>query len=271
MPGSSARILAKAATAPADEIVIDLEDAVAVAAKDDARATVAELLQGDTLAHRQLAVRVNGLDTPWCHRDVVALAGTVECLVVPKVESARDVEWVARLLDMLGAATRLQALVETAAGLTHATEIATASDRVEAVILGYADLRASLGRPANPTEAPQRWSYAQETVLAAARTAGVQAIDGPYLRIDDPDGLAAWTAHTRALGFDGKWAIHPNQVAVLDAAFSPTEAELADARAVLASLDAAADGAVQLGGAMLDEAVRKQAEQVLARGEAAAR
>lgn len=270
MPGSNPRILAKAASAPADEIVIDLEDAVAVADKDAARDAVSALLQGGSLAHRQIAVRVNGLDTPWCHRDVVAVAGSVESLVVPKVESAGDVEWVSRLLDMLGVPTRVQALVETAAGLTHTAEIA-GSERVDSLILGYADLRASLGRPPDAAELPARWLYAQETVLAAARTAGLQAIDGPFLRLDDPDGLAAWTAHVRSLGYDGKWAIHPGQVATLDAAFTPTPTEVEQARAVLAALSGEAPGALRFDGAMVDEAVRKQAEQVVARAEASPR
>lgn len=271
VPGSAPRMLAKAASVGADEIVIDLEDAVAAAAKDEAREAVATLLRTGDLAHRQVAVRVNGLDTPWCHRDLVAVAEVVATVVVPKVESARDVDWVCRLLDMLGVPTGLQALVETAAGLARATEIATAAPRIESLILGYADLRASLGRPAYPSEGAGAWQYAQETVLVAARAGGVQAIDGPFLRLDDQEGLRSWSAHVRALGFDGKWAVHPDQVEVLDTTFAPTSAELEQARAVLAALDGTGPGAVRVEGEMVDEAIRKQAVRVLARAQAAAR
>ncbi|MGA2929174.1 MAG: aldolase/citrate lyase family protein [Solirubrobacteraceae bacterium] len=177
VPGSSPRMLAKAGALPADEIVIDLEDAVAAAAKDSARAAVVDALADGQLAGRTVAVRINGLDTPWCHRDIVALAdgpaaAAVTTLVIPKVQAPEDVCWVARLLDMIGSGARqigLQALIETATGLRRAGGIAQACARLEALILGYADLRASLGRPANAGEAPASWSFAQDTLLVAAR------------------------------------------------------------------------------------------------------
>ena len=141
-------------------------------------------------------------------------AGAVTSLVLPKVQAPEDVASVGRLLDAIGtgaAAIRMQALIETAAGLRRAGDIGQAGPRLEALILGYADLRASLGRPADDREPPDRWSFAQEAVLVAARAAGLQAIDGPHLRVDDPGGLRAWAAHVRALGYDGKWAIHPSR------------------------------------------------------------
>ncbi len=281
VPGSSPPMLAKARGLPADEVVIDLEDAVAASAKDEARAAVVSALAGGQLDGRTVAVRVNGLDTPWCQQDIVALAdgpaaGAVTTLVVPKVQAPEDIVWVARLLDMIGAgarAIRLQALIETAAGLSQAGDIGQASPRLEALILGYADLRASLGRPASPEEPPDRWSFAQEAVLVAARAAGLQAIDGPHLRVDDAAGLSEWAAHTRALGYDGKWAIHPSQLDALNATFSPTPEEIERARSVISALEMAeADagrGAVMLEGEMIDEALRKQALGVVARARAA--
>ena len=181
VPGSSRRMLAKAAGLPADEVVIDLEDAVAASAKDEARAAVVSALAEGQMDGRTVAVRVNGLETPWCHRDIVALAdgpaaGAVTSLVVPKVQAPEDIVWVARLLDAIGTgekAIRLQALIETAAGLRRAGDIGQAGPRLEALILGYADLRASLGRPADDQEPPDRWSFAQETVLVAARAGRV--------------------------------------------------------------------------------------------------
>ena len=136
------------------------------------------------------------------------------------------------------------------------------------MILGYADLAASLGR-ANPEQAAERWLYAQEGVLVAARAAGIDAIDGPYLAIADEQGLRGWAEHVRDLGYDGKWAIHPSQLPVINDTFTPGDAELERARAILAVLAEAesegARGAVELDGEMIDEASRKQAEQVVAR------
>ena len=274
-------MLAKAAGLPADEVVIDLEDAVAASAKDKARAAVVSVLAAGQLDGRAVAVRVNGVDTPWCHRDIVALAdgpaaGAVASLVVPKVQTPEDIEWVARLLDAIGTgarAIRLQALIETAAGLRRAGDIGQAGPRLEALILGYADLRASLGRPADDQEPPDRWSFAQEAVLVAARAAGLQAIDGPHLRVADAAGLQAWAAHARTLGYDGKWAIHPGQLDTLNATFSPTPEEVERARGIVAALQQAeADagrGAVMFDGEMIDEALRKQALGVVARARAA--
>ena len=218
---------------------------------------------------------MNPLGGPWGEWDVVELverAGPrVDSLVIPKVESADDVLAVERLLDGLGepaAAIRLQALVETAAGLLRAGEIGAASPRLASLIIGYADLGASLGR--TPSDAPERWLYAQETVLVAARAAALQAIDGPYLEIRDDDGLRRRAEHVRALGYDGKWAVHPGQLAIINAAFTPAPDELARAEAVLAALAGAEGrGAVELDGAMIDEASRKLAQDVVARGRAA--
>ena len=276
-------MLAKACGLSADEIVIDLEDAVAAPAKDNARAAVVSFLASGQLDGRTVAVRVNGLDTPWCERDIVALAdgpaaGAVTTLIVPKVQAPEDIAWVARLLDMIGdgaRSIRLQALIETAAGLRRAGEIGQGAPRLEALILGYADLRASLGRPADVEEAPERWSFAQEVVLVAARAAGLQAIDGPHLRVDDTAGLSVWAAHARALGYDGKWAIHPSQLDTINATFSPTHEEVERALGIVAALEQAESegdggrGAVMLGGEMIDEALRKQALQVVARARAA--
>ena len=161
---------------------------------------------------------------------------------------------------------RLLALIETAAGLAAAAEIARASERLDGLILGYADLAASLGRTGGA--APEDWRYAQETVLVAARAAGIQAIDGPHLGIRDDDEFRASVRHARTLGFDGKWAIHPAQLDALREAFTPTDDEIADAREVLAALDAAAAdgaGAVGVGDRMLDEALALSARRVLAR------
>lgn len=261
-------MLAKAGGLDADEVVIDLEDSVAPTAKRDARALVSEYLARAD-APGAVAVRVNALDSPWGHDDVRELAGTaIGSLVLPKVESPQDVQAGDRILAEHGVEVGLQALIETAKGLQHVGEIAAASPRLEALIIGYEDLAASLGRTAAGSH-PEAWRYAQETVLVAARCNGLQAIDGPYLALDDQPGLERWASHARALGYDGKWAIHPGQIETINNAFTPSEAELSRATSVLSALGGAAAGAVDLDGAMVDEATRKQAEQTLARGRAA--
>ena len=271
VPAAPAAKLAKGATLAADEVVLDLEDAVVPAVKDEARGAVADALAGEWAAE-SVAVRVNAIGSPWCHLDLAALAASSRdalTAVLPKVEHPADLAFADRLLDGAEAAAgratpvRLLALIETAAGLAAAAEIARASERLDGLILGYADLAASLGRTGE-----QDWRYAQETVLVAARAAGIQAIDGPYLGTRDDDAFRAGVLHARTLGFDGKWAIHPAQLDALRDAFTPTDDEIADAREVLAALErAAADGAgaVADGDRMLDEALALSARRVLAR------
>jgi citrate lyase subunit beta/citryl-CoA lyase len=278
VPGSSEKMLGKAQGLPADEIVVDLEDAVAAGAKDEARAHVVAALQ-DWAGPGSVSVRVNAPRSPWCHRDIAAVAAVPDrptAIVVPKVEEPGDLAFVDRLLDGVEAAAgrtrpvRVQALVETAAGLANVREIAGASERLDALILGYADLAASLGRSAAGARDLDTWRPAQELLLLAARMHGLQAIDGPHLGITVDAAFSAAVARARDLGFDGKWAIHPSQVEALNAAFTPTPEELAGARDVIAALDAAEHGAVALDGQMLDEAVRAAALRTLARaGEAA--
>jgi citrate lyase subunit beta/citryl-CoA lyase len=255
-----------------DEVVIDLEDAVAVPAKEQARTAALAALEG--WSGPGVAVRVNAPRTPWCHLDLIALAQLKEMphsIVVPKVESAGDVAFIERLLDGSELASgrsrplRVQALIETAIGLSAVQEIAAASSRLDSLILGYADLSASLGG----APSLDAWLPAQHAVLLAARANGLQAIDGPFLgaAVDEPFLAAARRA--RELGFDGKWAIHPSQLQSLEVLFSPTEAELKQARAVIEALaqaqDGSGEGAVLLDGQMIDEAVQVSALGVLAR------
>lgn len=276
LPGSSAKMLGKAPGLAADELIVDLEDAVAPSAKDEARGRVVEAVGSAAWEGARVSVRVNAPRSPWCHLDLAAVGlapGAVGALVVPKVESAGDLAFVDRLLDGVEAAAgggtglRLQALIENAAGLAQVAEIAAASERLDSLILGYADLRASLGRSADADL--DSWRGAQDAVLVAARANGLQAIDGPYLGVAVDTGFEAAVARARELGFDGKWAIHPSQLEFLNAAFIPSEEELTWARAVLSALAEAeregGRGAVALDGEMLDEAVSVAARRILAR------
>ncbi|HYZ28579.1 MAG TPA: CoA ester lyase [Thermoleophilaceae bacterium] len=277
VPGSSEKMLVKAATLAADELVLDLEDAVAPDAKDDARSLVMRALATEALADRTVAVRVNGPRTPWCHADLIALAGArrpPDSVVVPKVEGAGDLAFVERLLDGAARAAgsqravRVQALIETAAGLARVMESADASLRLDALILGYADLAASLGRSPAGARDLDGWRPAQEAVLTAARAHGLQAIDGPHLGVAVDEAFVAAATRARDAGFDGKWAIHPSQIATLNEIFSPTATELERARAIVAALEAAerdGRGAVAFEGEMLDEAVRAAALRTLSR------
>ena len=272
VPASSPRKLQKVPGAGADEVVIDLEDGVAPSAKSSARsAAVAELA---TWTGPRVAVRVNAPRSPWCHADLIALAelDVLPCsVVVPKVESAGDLAFVDRLLDGVEAATgrtqplRVQALIETAAGLARVQEIAAASDRLASLIVGYADLVASLGG----MRQLDHWLPAQDAVLVAARANGLQAIDGPYLGTAPDEAFLAAATRARDLGFDGKWAIHPGQVEALNDVFTPAAAEVDRAHAVLAALERAeredGQGAVALDGEMVDEALRVGALRTLAR------
>ena len=284
VPGSSASMLAKAPQRGADEVIIDLEDAVATSAKDEARETAVAALQEPQYDGVRTAVRVNAPRTPWCHADIAAMASLAQApgsLIVPKVESAGDLAFVDRLLDGVEAAAglerapmRVQALIETAAGVAHLGEIAAASPRLDSLILGYADLSASLGRAAGAGAGLDSWRAIQDMVLVAARTNDVAAIDGPYLGIKVDEGFTAAAQRARDMGFDGKWAIHPAQVAALNELFTPSEDEVAQAQAVIEALEEAersgGAGAVALDGQMLDEAVRVAALRVLARAGAAA-
>ncbi len=283
VPGSSEKMLAKAQGQPADEVVIDLEDSVPPDGKDEARATAASAICDGSWEGISVAVRINSASTPWGARDVAHLvegAGdALTSLVVPKVESAEELRAVDRLLtgeeERVGREhpVGLQALIETAAGLCAAREIAAASDRLETLIIGFADLAASLGRQMAADYPGDRWHWVRETVLVAARAAGRQAIDGPHLEVGDLEGLEVEARRAYALGFDGKWALHPSQIEPLNEVFSPRQEDVDRAAAIL---DALAEGereggrgAVMLDGEMIDEASRKLAVQVVARAEAA--
>jgi citrate lyase subunit beta/citryl-CoA lyase len=283
VPGSAASMLAKAPGRGADEVVIDLEDAVAPAAKEQARVAVLAALRELDWAGVTVSVRVNAPRSPWCHADLAALAGVggpLRSVVVPKVESAGDLAFVERLLDGAEAAAgttgpplRVQALVETAAGVARVQEVAAASSRLEALIVGYADLAASPGRTAAGAADLSLWDPVREAVLLAARANGLQAVDGPYLGLAPDEPFHAAARRACDAGFDGKWAIHPSQVASLVALFMPSEEAVAHARAVIAALEAAerdgGQGAVALDGQMVDEPVRLAALRVLARAGAA--
>ncbi|MFN8160595.1 MAG: CoA ester lyase [Solirubrobacterales bacterium] len=227
VPARPARRIEKARGLAADEIVLDLEDSVPPDLKDEARSEVAEALATGAWSSASVSVRVNGPGTPWHEADMGAIAARsrLASVIVPKVEDPAELEAAESLLGEGGAG--LQALIESAAGLQRVTEISRACERLEALILGPADMSVSLGFP-SPAEG-SRWDFVRGAVLLAARAAGLQAIDGPFLQVSDLDGLRASAARAREFGFDGKWALHPDQIPPLNEAFSPTAEEIAQA------------------------------------------
>ncbi|HYP25045.1 MAG TPA: CoA ester lyase [Actinomycetota bacterium] len=289
VPGSSPKMLAKGPTLPADMVFMDLEDSVAPLAKEEARGNVVDALKNNDWGDKTVVVRINSIDTQWAADDlktVVEAAGShLDCVMIPKVQSSDEVKFVDHMLRMIEANTGLdkrigiEAQIETATGLKNVYDIAHASDRMETLIFGPADMSASLGLPTVTAGLPMpgypgdHWHWVLETILVAARDAGLQAIDGPYLLIKDLDGFREMATRARSLGYDGKWALHPGQIDVLNEVFTPTQDEYDKAEALLEAYKHATEvdrrGAVMFGNEMIDEASRKMAVQFAERGRAA--
>jgi citrate lyase subunit beta/citryl-CoA lyase len=289
VPGSSERFLAKAPTLEADEVFLDLEDAVAPTEKDNARRLViATLLQQD-FGTKTVAVRVNGTDTPHYYRDlidVVEQAGDrLHAIMLPKVRTPGDVEMTAKLLTQIELATDLpagrigiEAQIEDATGLLACEAIAAASPRMETLIFGPGDYSAAVGIPITTIGgAPEHYpgdhlNYVFSRLVIAARAAGIQAIDGPYAAFDDDEGLTRRARLARALGMDGKWTIHPRQIATVNEVFTPAREQWERAEALLAAYREATEagrGAAMFDGEMIDEANRRMAERLAEAGRAA--
>jgi citrate lyase subunit beta/citryl-CoA lyase len=279
VPGNSERMLAKAAGLPADEVIVDLEDAVPPAEKTEAaRRLVTTMLTGQDWNAPTLAVRVNVVESRWFEDDVTELlqhAGdALDALVLPKIESAAQVEAAGALLDRLGSDVALEAQIESARGLVNVEQIAAASPRLEALIFGPGDYAASLGLPqldigANEDSYPgDLWQYPRSRIAVAAHAFGLDAIDGPYGAIRDEDGLRESARRARMLGCTGKWVVHPDQIAVCTELFSPSAEDLARAQRLLAALEGARDrgnGTAELDGIMIDGATQRMAESLVER------
>jgi len=291
VPGSNPRFLAKAQSLDADEVLLDLEDAVAPDAKDDARAQVATVLRAGDWSGKVTSVRINGATTRWAYRDVIAVveeAGRhLDAVVLPKVTGPDQVAWLDLLLGQIERAAGLaagrigiEAQIEDARGLAAVDEIAGSSPRLDALVFGPADFMASLGMRSLEIGAqprgyagPDAFHYPHVRMLVAARAHGLEAIDGPFTAIGDADGLRRSAESASALGYDGKWVIHPGQIEVVNAAFSPGQAEYDRAELILEACEyytsVRSRGAAVLDGQMIDEASRKLALAAAARGRAA--
>ncbi|MCR8724891.1 L-malyl-CoA/beta-methylmalyl-CoA lyase [Frigidibacter sp. ROC022] len=294
-PGSRPAIFEKMAASAADVINLDLEDSVAPDDKAQARANIIQAVGDIDWGDKWLSVRINGLDTPWWHHDVIDLvekAGArLNQIMIPKVGCAADVYAVDAVVTaaekVAGRSTplALEVIIETAAGISHVEEIAAASPRLQAMSLGAADFAASMGMQTTGIGGTQEnyymlregarywsdpWHWAQTAIVAACRTHGVLPVDGPFGDFSDEEGFLAQARRSATLGMVGKWAIHPKQVALANAVFSPSEAQVTEAREILAAMAQAqkdGSGATVYKGRLVDLASIRQAEVIVRQAE----
>ncbi len=297
VPGSRTELFAKAAASAADVVCLDLEDAVALPDKDKARDNIVAALNDVDWGKKLVTVRINGLETQWCYRDVIALVEKggerLDAIMIPKVGKASDVYAIDMLVTQASMAAGrkkqigLEVIIETALGLTNIDDIAGASNRLESLHFGAADYAASAGmRTTNigggnadyvmltdkhPNAARERhwndlWHYPLFRMVQAARAHGLVPIDGPFGDYSDVDGFRVQAMRTAILGCEGKWAIHPSQVALANEIYTPPAKEVERAEAILAAMkDAQAKGlgAVALNGVLIDAASIRQAQVIV--------
>ena len=293
VPGSNQRMLDKARSLATDAVFLDLEDSVSPVAKDLARDQVVTALVTGGYRQHSISVRVNARATSWCLPDLEAIVsqapGTFDCIIMPKVQSVDDIIWMAAQLSRLEMTANLpqggigiEVQIEDALGLINVESIAASHERIKTLVFGPADFMASVNmktlvvgaQPAGYTEG-DAYHYPLMRMLVAGRAFGKQVIDGPYLGIKDVVGLKQASMRSAALGFDGKWVLHPDQIDVVNEIFSPSQDDFDKACTILDAYDLAtshtggARGAVMLDEEMIDEASRKMALVVWAKGTAA--
>ncbi len=300
VPATSEQFFAKAAAGPADSIFLDLEDAVAPNRRVEARANAVRALGEIDWGRQTVSVRVNGLTTPWSIADILAVARCprLDMILLPKVETAGDVIFLDRLLTGLELEVPrerplgIEILIETTKGLANVEAIAAASPRLEGIIFGvgdysielenfdtvfgasnadYAVLARSDGQP-DARHWNDQWHFALARIANACRAYGLRPIDGPFTNYGDPDGYRASATRARALGFEGKWAIHPSQVAIANEVFTPGAGQIAWARDIATKMEAAASegkGAIGLEGVLIDRAHVLLSEKILRRARVA--
>jgi citrate lyase subunit beta/citryl-CoA lyase len=293
VPASNWRMIEKALASAADVTFLDLEDAVAPEEKAAARANVIRAVRDLNWQGKPRNFRVNGLETPFFYRDLIEIAEEVgdrlDLVIVPKVDRPEDIYVVATLLSQIeanGSFTNrigLEVQIESAEGLINCERIATASPRVEALIFGPGDYAASVRMPLAAIGTEDEWDAvypghrfhdAMHRILVAGRAAGLRVIDGPYADFRDPDGLRAACLRARALGYDGKWCIHPTQIETVNEVFSPTERELVWARRVVEAYEVAGRegrGSIAIEGRMIDAASIRMAQVTLEQARAIGR
>ena len=294
VPGSNTRMLEKAPAAGADMVFLDLEDAVAPDDKDQARKNVIEALNDLDWSNCSVSIRINGLDTHYCYRDIVDVveqAGShLDTILIPKVNTPSDILFVSTMLEQIEAAKKikqinLHILIETAMGMANVEAIAqTCPERLEAMVFGVADYAASTQARttnmggANPDYGVlthpdkdgvrerhwgDQWHFAISRMVVACRAYGLRPIDGPFGDFNDADGYLSVARGVAALGVEGKWAIHPSQIELANQVFTPADTEVDRARRILVAMEEAAKegrGAVSLDGRLIDAASIRQAQ-----------
>ncbi|GAA5042237.1 HpcH/HpaI aldolase/citrate lyase family protein [Nocardia callitridis] len=292
-PGSNTKMIGKAKSLPVDEVFLDLEDAVAVSAKAQARANIVAALNDTDWGTQLRVVRVNDWSTAWTYTDVITVVegggAALDAILLPKVTDAGQVRALDLLLTQLEKSCGLEVgkigiepQLENALGLRNIDAIATASPRVQALVFGPADFMASInmrtlvvGEQPEGYDTGDAYHHILMTILLAARAHGLQAIDGPYLQIRDLDGFRRAAARTAALGFDGKWVLHPSQIDAANEIFSPRQSDYDRAELILeayafhTSAEGGSRGAAMLGSEMIDEASAKMAAVIAEQGRAA--
>ena len=286
-------MLDKAKGLPADQVFMDIEDAVAPLAKPDARKNIVAALNEGGYDGKVRSVRVNDWTTEWTYLDVIEVVSgagaNLDCIMLPKVQGPEQIRALDMLLTQIEKSEGLdvgrigiEAQIENAMGLTMVDEIAAASPRVETIIFGPADFMASInmkslvvGEQPPGYDVGDAYHYILMRILMAARAYDKQAIDGPYLQIKDLDGYTRVAERSAALGFDGKWVLHPDQIAAANEIFSPRQDDYDHAELILdayewyTSTAGGARGAAMLGDVMIDEASRKMALVIAGKGRAA--
>ena len=297
VPCNRPALFEKAARGPADVISLDLEDSVAPGDKPEARKNLIEGLQDVDFGGKTISVRINGLDTSWCYRDIIDVleqgGDRLDLIMIPKVGVAADVYAIDMLVTQVEMAMgrkkplRLEVLIESAMGLENIDAIAGASPRLDALHFGAADFAASMGMRTtniggpNPdyviltdgdaagdrdTHWQDLWHYPMMRMVAAARMHGLRPIDGPFGNYADGEGFKAQSRRSAIMGCEGKWAIHPSQVALANEIFTPPADEVAKARRIVREMKkghGAGMGAVTLDGGLIDAASIKQAEGIV--------
>ena len=287
VPGSSEKMMTKAASLDVDHVFLDLEDAVAPSAKVGARRQIVEALNTLDFGKTLRCVRINDLDTHYAYEDIITVVegagANIDTILVPKVRSACDVRFVDRLLSQIERKLELQrrigieVLIEEAEGMMRVEEIAAASDRLEALVFGMGDYSASQGVDPKAIAGDSGypgdiWHYARYKMIIAARTYGLDAVDGPFVNFKDADWFRVECVRAKQLGAVGKWAIHPSQIAIAQEVFSPSQQEVDRAyKAVMAYRDAQAQGlgAIQVDGQMVDVATVRLVQRVIDQAELA--
>lgn len=292
VPGSNPRFLEKAQGLNSDQVFLDIEDSVAPIAKPEARKNIVEVLNTGDWGNRVRTVRVNDWTTQWTYRDVIEVVegagANLDCIMLPKVQTAAQVMALDTLLTQIETTMGyevgrigIEAQIENALGLINVDEIATASPRVETIIFGPADFMASInmktlvvGEQPPGYEEGDAYHYILMRILMAARAHSKQAIDGPFLQVRDTEAFARVARRSAALGFDGKWTLHPDQIDAANEVYSPLQSDydhaenILDAYDYFTSAEGGATGAVMLGDEMIDEASRKMALVIAAKGRA---